>query len=388
MCSVAHASDMESEYLGGRAAVLLTLLVGVLSIATGVANIGTPLAAFGPFARFLPAAVRTTAGFTGTLTGFLVLAAALGLRRGYRLAWYATVVLLPVTAAQGLVQSSGYSLPLVVLSLLALPVVALERRRFDRDLDLTTTQTAALVALVGSQIYVSIGAFALREQFGGIQTLTDAVYFALVTSSTVGYGDVTPQTGEARLFGLSALLVGTASFAVALGVLLTPAIEARLTKALGRMTTSDLELLDDHVLVLGYGELTEPLLSELGDRRYLVVTDDGERARELSGRDVQVYTGDPSDEATLSRVHLDDARAVIVATNDDADDALTILTVRHLRPDVRIVAAATQRENETKLERAGADAVVSPASIGGRLLVESALDRRDVTAAEDRLFED
>jgi voltage-gated potassium channel len=336
----------------------------------------------------VPAAVRATAGFTGTLTGFLVLVAALGLRRGYRLAWYATVVLLPVTAAQGLVQSSEYSLPLVALSLLALPAVGLERRRFDRELDLTTTQLAAVVALVGSQTYIATGAFTLREQFGGIRTLTDAVYFALVTSSTVGYGDVTPQTGEARLFGLSALLVGTASFAVALGVLLTPAIEARLTKALGRMTTSDLELLDDHVLVLGYGELTEPLLTELGDQRYLVVTDDGDRARQLSARDVEVYTGDPSDEGTLARVQLEDARAVIVATNDDADDALTILTVRQLRPDVRIVAAATNRENETKLERAGADAVVSPASIGGRLLVESALEKRDATAAEDRLFED
>jgi len=379
---------MESEYLGGRAAVILTLLVGVLSIATGVANIGTPLTGFGPVARFVPETVRATAGFTGTLTGFLVLVAALGLRRGYRLAWYATVVLLPVTAAQGVVQSSEYSLPLVALSLVAFPAVGLERRRFARSLDLTTTQLAAVVALVGSQIYISVGAFALRDQFGGVQTLTDAVYFALVTSSTVGYGDVTPQTGEARLFGLSALLVGTASFAVALGVLLTPAIEARLTKALGRMTTSDLELLDDHVLVLGYGELTEPLLSELGDQRYLVVTDDGDRARDLSARDVEVYTGDPSDEGTLAKVHLEEARAVIVATNDDADDALTILTVRHLRPDVRIVAAATNRENETKLERAGADAVVSPASIGGRLLVESALGRRDVTTAEDRLFED
>jgi voltage-gated potassium channel len=379
---------MVREYLRGRAAIGLTLTAAALSIATGVATIGTPVTEFGPLAPYLPATIRRTAGFTGTLTGFLLLVAALGLRSGLRVAWYATAILLPVTAAQGLVQSSGLSYPLVALSLVALPIVGLNRRRYARRLDLTTTQIAATVALVGSQVYVATGAYALRDEFGNLDTVVDAVYFALVTSSTVGYGDITPQTGTARLFGLSALLVGTASFAVALGVLLTPAIEARLTKALGRMTSSELDRLDNHVLVLGYGELTEPLLQELGGRRYLVVTNDADRARELADHDIDVFTGDPGDEATLERVRLADARAVIVATNDDAADALAILTVRQLHPDVRIVAAVTNRENEEKFRRAGADTVVSPASIGGRLLVRSALGEQDAEAVEDRILEE
>ena len=379
-------------WTGGRAAVALTFVAAVLSVGTGTASIaGTPS---GPLVEYVPAVVATAAAFTGTLTGFVLLANALGLRRGFRAAWWASVVLLPVTAAQGLLQGSQYSYPLVAVSLAALVLVAVNRRRFDREWDVTTTQVAAVVAIVGAMVYGTVGAYALREDhFDGISTVLDAFYFTVVTGSTVGYGDITPTSPLGRLFGMSVLLVSVSSFAVALGVLLTPAIEARLSKALGRMTQSQLDMLEDHVLVLGYGELTEPILRELDERaRFLVVTPDPERASDLSERGFDVLKGDGSDEETLHRAGIDAARAVVVATNSDADDALSVLTARALRPNVRIVAGATHDENAQKLKRAGADAVISPTTIGGHLLVESALGgegaEADAEAVADRVLHD
>jgi voltage-gated potassium channel len=383
------AASRGNRFLGVRAAVGLTLLAGVLSMVTGIVHMGSPVGR--PLVPFVPPVARTTAGFTGTLTGFLLLGSALGLRRGLRAAWYSTICLLVVSAAQGLVQASETSIPLVALSVLALPAVAFNHRRFDRSVDFSATQLAAFLALGGSQVYITTGSYALRDDFGGMETIVDAIYFAVVTSSTVGYGDITPQTAVARLFGISALVVGTASFAIALGVLLTPAIEARLVKALGKMTQSELDLLDDHVLVLGHGDLTEAIIQELdGKAPFLVLVTDSDVSRRLSERGIDTLTGDTSDEETLRRVHVDEARAVVAATNDDAADALAILTVRDLAPDVHIVAAATQRENVAKLRRAGADTVISPASIGGHLLVESALGGRDVDteAVADRLLEE
>ncbi|MFB6305015.1 MAG: NAD-binding protein [Haloferacaceae archaeon] len=376
------------DYLGVRAAILLAFAVAALSVATGVANIGATTVT-GPLAGYVPDLLRQTAGFTGALTGFLMLASTLMLRRGYRIGWLATLVLLPVTAIQGLLQASAASVPLVVLSVVGMPALLVNRGRFDRELDPSPVQLAAVAALVGAQAYGTLGSYALRDQFTGIDTLTDAFYFTVVTGSTVGYGDITPQTEAARLFGMSLLLVSVASFAVALGVLLTPAIEARLTKALGRMTETQLDLLENHVLVLGYGDLTEPVVGELLDAtEFVVVTPEGERARALADRGVDVLTGDPSDENTLERAGVGSARAVVAATNDDAADALAILTARQLNPDVRIVAAATHRENVNKLKRAGANTVISPATIGGRLLVRSALGDHDAEAEVEELSEE
>lgn len=373
-------------WVGPRLTVALTGIVAVLSIVTGIANI-TATAFIGPLAEFIPPAIQRTAGFTGAMTGFLMLLSAYGLKRGLYAAWWSTLVLLPLTAIQGLVQSSPLSIPLVIVSLLAMPNLLASRSQFDREIQLTNTQIAAGLALVGAQAYGTLGTYALREEFGEVETVLDAFYFTLVTASTVGYGDATPVTQEARLFGMSVLLVGTASFAVALGALLSPVIEARFAAALGKMNDAELATLNDHVLVLGYGELTEPILQELDGRApFVVVTDHDERADRLADRDLLVLRGDPSDEGTIERAGLERARAVVVATDTDAEDALTVLTVRQLRPDVRIVAAATDRENVVKIKRAGADSVISPATIGGRLMVQSALGREDTEDVADRLL--
>ena len=189
---------------------------------------------------------------------------------------------------------------------------------------------------------------------------------------------------------VSVVVVSTASFALALGSLLGPAIEARLTNALGTMTDSQLEALDDHVIVLGYGDLTEPILDELGDRndrseRTPFVVTPETPAAELRETDRSVLVGNPSDDEPLRRAGIERARAVVAATESDAEDAFSVLAARELNPDVRIVAAATDRENVPKLKRAGADTVISPAVIGGRLLVRSALGERGMEGLADRI---
>jgi voltage-gated potassium channel len=375
--------------VGARVAVVATTLVAVLSVVTGIANIVTPPRVVGPLAPFVPPGVRSAAGFTGTLTGFALLLAATGMRRGLRVAWFSAVALLPVTFAQGLIQTSELSVPLVVGSLVALPSVVLSRRRFDRSLSLSATQLAGATAVVAVQLYGTAGAFALRSEFESVDTLLDAFYFTLVTASTVGYGDVTATGQTARLFTMSLVVLGTASFGIAIGVVITPLIVARFSTVLGRMTDAQLELLEDHVIVLGYGDLTEPILNELteADTPFVVVTPEESEATRFAERDVQHVVGDPSDEETVERVNLDRARAVVVATNDDAEDALAVLTARALAPEIRIVAAATDRENVDKLRRAGADTVVSPASIGGHLLVRSALGAEGMEAVADRVLE-
>ncbi|WP_336328387.1 NAD-binding protein [Halovenus sp. HT40] len=362
-----------SQIYGLRAAILAPLLVALLSLATGLTNIAVGVTIGGPLTPYVPEVVQEAAGFTGAVTGFLLLLSAWSLRHRHRAGWYATMLLLPVTAAHGLIQATAYSLPLVVLSLLSMPALAYNYRRFDRPASLSNTQIAALIALTGTLGYGTVGTYALREEFGQVNSVLDAFYYTVVTASTVGYGDVTPLSQEARVFSLSVVVLGTASFAVALGSVLGPAIEARFAHALGTMTETEYDLLENHIVILGHGDLTEPLIEELGDEEFVIVTPNAEMVTRYRNRNINVISGNPSDEQPLHDANIGEARAVIAATEHDAEDAFAILTARELSPDTRIIAAATARENIQKLRRAGADTVLSPAMIGGQLLGQSAL---------------
>lgn len=375
---MASAERSRSQVLSMRTAVIASSLVALLSLATGLTNITVGVTVDGPLAGYVPDIVQQAAGFTGTVTGFVMLLSTWALRRRLRAGWYATMLLLPITAAQGLIQASIYSMPLVVLSVLSIPTLAYNRGRFDRSATLSTTQIAALIALTGTLAYGTLGTYALREEFSEVESVLDAFYYAVVTASTVGYGDLTPLTQQARLFSLSVVVLGTASFAVALGSVLGPAIEARFARALGTMSEIDYDLLEDHIVILGYGDLTEPILEELGDREFVVVTPNKEAVTWCRDNDINVVVGDPSEEEPLRNAGVVHASAVIVATENDAEDAFAILTARELNPGARIVAAATARRNLPKLRRAGADTVLSPAMIGGQLLGQSALGEHDV----------
>jgi len=221
---------------------------------------------------------------------------------------------------------------------------------------------------------VTVGSYGLRSQFLELDTWSDAVYYVLVTVATVGYGDITPVTAEARWFSLSIIVFGTGAFTVAVGALIGPAIESRMTKAFGVMTASDLTLLEDHIVILGHGDLTESLLDELTDETELVVVSPDQSAMaRLDDEDINLLTGDPSDESVLEDAGVERARGVIVSSNDDARDVLAVIATKNVAPEVRTVAAATENKYVEKFRSVGVDAVLNPRSIGGRLLSRSVL---------------
>jgi len=381
--------ELTRDWVTVRASILLTFAVAILSILAGLAQIGGSASTVrcpctcprSPDRRvhwddnrFLDA--RGAASRCGTAT------ASVGPGGGP----------LP-TAIQGLMQASVLSFPLVALSIVSMPALAYNRGRFDRPFSPSPTQLAAGAALVTAISYGTIGTYALRDQFNGVETIVDAFYFTVVTASTVGYGDVTPVAGAAadiaQLFVLSSLVMNVAAFAVALGVILTPAIEAQLSKALGKMTDKQIDLLDDHVLVLGYGD-PDPIRSKnstpaTGTKYAVVTTDETAEARRLSERDVPVFTADPSDVDPLERVNIQGARGSSSQRTTTRGMRSRSSPPDNSTPTCGSSLRVTQRENVNKLRRAGADQVISPATLGGHILIDCAFGADSEDATTDLL---
>jgi len=269
-------------------------------------------------------------------------------------------------------------IPLFLLAFATVPLLIANRGEFDTALALSSLQIASLTSILGVVLYGTVGAYGLREQFFELDGWGDAFYYVIVTIATVGYGDITPRTTEAELFSLSVILLGTGAFTVAVGALIGPAIESRMASAFGTMTASELALLEDHVVVLGYGDVTESFLDRVGDGTDLVVvTEDTDAAARLSDAGIEVLTDDPTDESALADARVDAARGVAVASDDDAANVLSVLATRNVNPDVRIVAVANGDTHVDKLSAVGADEVIDLRSIGGRILGATVLDADD-----------
>jgi voltage-gated potassium channel len=201
----------------------------------------------------------------------------------------------------------------------------------------------------------------------------DVFYFTVVSLTTVGYGDITPVTDQARLIN-AVLLTPIRVFLWAL--FLGTAYELSLLRLRFREERQMRELherLADHVVVCGYGVKGRAIVDELlahGQARDAIVAidpDEGSVARAAKAGLVALR-GDASSEALLRAAAVEKASHVLVAPNRDDACVLICLTVRSLAPRVRLVASAREEENIKLIYSAGADLVIAPSVSGGRLM--------------------
>ena len=367
------------ETIGQRPTVTLLAATGVVAFLSGLAKVSSGTALSTALPLGLSAAALQLATFALVMLAILLGLVAVGLYREYRVAWWTGVVVLVAIGVVTAVTLAPFDLVTIGLLIGALFALLVTRAQFRRPVGLTNIQLAALSSAVGVLAYGVVGTWALRAQFVGLETLADAVYYVVVTIATVGYGDITPITLTARWFSLSVILLGVGAFTASIGSFVSPLIESRMSSAIGTMTPSQLAYLEDHIVVLGRGDMTAPLVEQLAAATEVVVVTpatEGGHIRETDG--VTHVDADPTDEQVLAGLDLDDVRAVIVGSHDDAMDVLIILSVRNVAPAVPITAIANDARFVSKLEAVGADEVLDLWSMAGSLIGEAVLD-----AAED-----
>src|SRR4051794_22388528 len=135
------------------------------------------------------------------------------------------------------------------------------------------------------------------------------------------------------------------------------------------------ERLRDHFIVCGFGRVGRQVASDLraAGALYVVVDDDEGNRGAAYAPGVRFIRARPSDDEALRDAGITRARAVIACVDSDAENIFIALTVRELRPDIAIVARASQEESESKLRRAGADRVISPYKSSGTEMARLAL---------------
>ncbi|MGZ4493723.1 MAG: potassium channel family protein [Nocardioides sp.] len=218
--------------------------------------------------------------------------------------------------------------------------------------------------------------------------LVDAVYYATVTLSTTGFGDIAPFTPGARLVNAFVVTPLRIAFLVLLigTTLELVAAHGREMFRINRWRKS----MDEHVVVIGYGtkgrSAVETLLNNGLSKEQIVVVDPSQGALgEAHADGLAVVTGDATRREVLRRAGVADAKQVIITTDRDDSTVLATLNVRQLNPAAYIVAAVRESDNVPLVRQSGADSVVTSSDAVGRLLGLSSLSPTLGTVMEDLL---
>jgi voltage-gated potassium channel len=244
----------------------------------------------------------------------------------------------------------------------------------------------ALSALVAMALVVYLDRAGYTDNTDGTVDLLDAFYYATVSLSTTGYGDITPVTDQARLVNV---LVVTPLRILFLIILVGTTLEVLTERTREQIRQNRWRAsLQEHTVVVGYGtkgrSAVRALLEDgMEPARIVAVDNDAEHIADANDDGIVAIVGDGTRADVLRRAGVEKAQRVIVAVPRDDAAVLVTLTVRRHNPTAYVVAAVRESENAPLLRDGGANNVVVSSEAAGRLLGVAA-----TSPATGMIFED
>ena len=221
----------------------------------------------------------------------------------------------------------------------------------------------------------------------------DGLYMALITMTTIGYGETHPLSPAGRVFNAFFIIAGVTAGGFLIASVTHAMVEFEFSKFLGRRRMErELANLRGHYIICGAGRVGRTVAKELRAQGvpFVVVERDAERAQWAVEQKVPVVIGTGFAEETLRQARIENARGLVAAVTSDPDNLYIVLTASGMKPDLQIIARASEEEAIPKLLRAGASHVLSPYHFVGHRIVQlllrpNVLDFIDTAIGSERL---
>ncbi|MCA9102674.1 MAG: potassium channel protein [Pirellulales bacterium] len=190
----------------------------------------------------------------------------------------------------------------------------------------------------------------------------DSLYMSVITITTVGSEVVHPLSRAGKIFQICYLIFGLGVFFVCVVEEGEIIVRAVMRDRVGRKRMDRaINAMKDHHIICGYGRMGQELCAQLTARRHpFVIIDRDEVVLQQAADQGWLYVvGDATDDRTLQAAGIERARGLAAVMSDDADNLYLVLSARLLSKDLQIVARASDDASLRKIEKAGANRVIS-----------------------------
>jgi len=207
---------------------------------------------------------------------------------------------------------------------------------------------------------------------GQVSNLFDAAYWSIVTVSTVGYGDIAPQTIGGRLVAMALVLTGLGVLSFFTSIIVS-AFTDKMHDLRENRTFAELKHYESFVIICGFGRVGRHIAMQLEKHRQRFVVIDSKEINATKARRLGylvIHADASKNEVLINAGIKNKAKAVLCTTGDDVVNVYITLTSRHLNPAIRIISRANNQDNVKKLYQAGADNVIQPFEIAAMVVAE------------------
>lgn len=212
-------------------------------------------------------------------------------------------------------------------------------------------------------------------------SLIDAAYMTGLALTTAGFNPVGDLTDGQKAFTITIAVFGVTLFLIILAVVTTVITEGHLGRAARRRRMQrKIGDMKDHFIICAYGRVGRAAARELESEGvdFVVIEPKEELADQMQADGVAHLVADPSKESILKAAGVARARGLICAVDSDPFSVYITMTARALKPDLFIVARASDPDTPEHLYRAGANRVISPYVSSGRHMAMLSLRPRVV----------
>ena len=215
----------------------------------------------------------------------------------------------------------------------------------------------------------------------------DAFYWTIVVISTVGFGDITPQTFMGKILFIILVIFGLSIFGYFISMISSVVTEEKLSMIFKHYFLSDGGRLSNHAIIIGWNEVARNVYEELSNNKIncIVLVDNEQLASKLNREGITTFLGSVDDERTLLNIGIDKAVAAVVTCNDTSSTIITLLKLRRLNKELKIIVSNPEEELEPILMEAGATYVVNSSNVIGRILANYVFEPTAAEVAIDLL---
>ncbi len=218
----------------------------------------------------------------------------------------------------------------------------------------------------------------------------DAVYWAVITATTVGYGDIVPVTIEGKF--ATAVLVVTGILAIAFSTsIVTTSLVERMEIIKQSRVENEIQKLKMFTVICGYEILSKYLVEELlkQNKKILIIDSNTAKISKAKNNNLLAMKGDATDTDFLKKIGVGkNVDTIIALEEDDATNLSIVLGARMLDPNIQIITLVNESEVENKLKLAGADFIINSNQISAYVASEYIGQPVAFEAVDGILFEE